>query len=101
MNNIDMINKHKENILIGKNLSELENWSITKCLKEIKRVGKGQSFITLGSYTNEDNFWLFKNWSVLGSTILHQDDWKEVLKHINYQGDYKFVGSKSLKLRKA
>ena len=24
-----------------------------KCLKEIKRVGKGKSFITLGSYSNE------------------------------------------------
>ena len=72
-----------------------------KCLKEIKRVGKGKSFVTLGSYTNKENFWLFKNWSVLGTTILHQDDWKEVLKHTNYKGDYKFVGSTSLNLRKA
>lgn len=71
-----------------------------QCLKEIKRVGKGKSFITLGSYTNKDDLWLFKNWTVLGTTILHENEWIEVLKHVGYTGDYKFTGSKSLKLRK-
>jgi len=71
-----------------------------QCLKEIQRVGKGKSFITLGSYTNEEEFWLFKNWTVLGSSILHQDDWTAVLKHVAYTGDYKFTGAKSLNLRK-
>ena len=69
-----------------------------QCLKEIQRVGKGESFITLGSYTNEEDFWLFYHWTVLGSTILHQDEWREVLKHVAYAGDYKLTGAKSLKL---
>ena len=71
-----------------------------QCLKEIQRVGKGESFITLGSYTNEEDFWLFYHWTVLGSTILHQDEWREVLKHVGYTGDYKFTGAKSLNLQK-
>ena len=69
-----------------------------QCLKEIQRVGKGKSFITLGSYTNDEGYWLFRNWTVLGTTILHQDEWIEVLKHAGYTGDYKFTGAKSLNL---
>ena len=50
------------------------------CLKEIQRVGKRRSFITLGSYYDDVSERLFKSWSVLGITILHINDWKEVLK---------------------
>lgn len=70
-----------------------------KCLKEIKRVGKGKSFITLGSYENEREFKLFRYWTLLGSTILSKQDWKTVLKHVGYKGDYKFNTSKSLNLK--
>ena len=69
-----------------------------RCLKEIQRVGKGKSFITLGSYSDEESFRLFRYWTLLGSTILHQEEWVEVLKHVGYTGDYKFTGAKSLHL---
>ena len=69
-----------------------------QCLSEIQRVGRGASFVTLGSYTNEDNYWLFKQWSLLGSTILTPQEWIAVLGHVEYTGDYKFTGAASLKL---
>ena len=69
-----------------------------KCLKEIQRVGKGKSFITLGSYDDEEDLRLFRYWTLLGCTILSKADWIEVLKHAGYTGDYKFNTSKSLKL---
>ena len=69
-----------------------------KCLKEIQRVGKGKSFITLASYEDQNDFWLFKQWSLLGTTILHKDEWKELLKHTNYSGDYFFTNAKYLNL---
>jgi len=69
------------------------------CLKEIQRVGKGKSFITLGSFRNTEEERLFRMWSVLGATILHENDWKEVLKHVGYTGDYTFVGAKTLNLK--
>jgi len=68
------------------------------CLKEIQRVGKGKSFITLGSYRNEEEFKLFSHWSVLGATILHVDEWVEVLKHAGYTGDYTFYTAETLNL---
>jgi ubiquinone/menaquinone biosynthesis C-methylase UbiE len=68
------------------------------CLKEIQRVGNGKSFITLGSYRNEEEFKLFRYWSVLGSTILHVDEWVEVLNHAGYTGDYTFYTAETLNL---
>ncbi len=72
-----------------------------KCLKEIQRVSKGKSFITLGSYTNKEQFHLFRDWTLLGTTILHEQEWIEVMKHAGYSGDYKFTGAKSLNLKKS
>ncbi len=68
------------------------------CLKDIQRVGKGKSFITLGSYRNEEEFKLFRYWSVLGSTILHVDEWVEVLNQAGYTGDYTFYTAETLNL---
>ena len=67
-------------------------------LKEIQRVGKGKSFITLGAYQNSREEYLFRNWSLLSSTILHVDEWKEVLNEAKYTGDYYFTTTKTLNL---
>ena len=69
-----------------------------KCLKEIKRVGNGKSFITLGSYENESDYRLFRYWTLLGSTILSKKEWLQVLRHTKYTGDYKFNTARSLNL---
>lgn len=69
-----------------------------RCLKEIQRVGKGRSFITLGSYRTEEEFKLFRSWTLLGTTVLHEQEWLEVLKHVGYTGDYKFTGARTLNL---
>ena len=72
---------------------------VIKCLKEIERVKKSYSFITLGAYKNTSGKQLFEWWTILGCTILHEQDWLEVMKHAGYTGDYKFTTSKSLNLR--
>jgi len=69
-----------------------------QCLREIQRVGKGKSFVTLAAYRTEEEFQLFRWWTVLGTTVLHEDEWVEVLKHVGYTGDYKFQTARSLKL---
>ena len=69
-----------------------------KCLKEIRRVGKGKSFITLASYEDKNDYWLFKQWSLLGTTILRREEWEELLKYTEYSGDYFFTNAKSLNL---
>lgn len=69
-----------------------------QCLKEIQRVGKGKSFITLGAYETEEDLRLLRYWTLLGSTILSKQDWIEVMHHAGYTGDYKFNTAKSLNL---
>ena len=67
-------------------------------LKEIQRVTKNNSFITLGSYEKEEDFWLFRDWTLLGTTVLKKAEWLEVLKHVGFTGDYKFNSAESLNL---
>lgn len=69
-----------------------------RCLKEIVRVSKGKSFITLGAYDSDEDLRLFKYWTLLGTTILQKSEWIKVLEHVNYNGDYKFNTAQSLKL---
>jgi len=40
------------------------------------------------------------NWTLLGATVLKKQEWKQVLKHTKYTGDYKFNTTKSLNLFK-
>lgn len=72
-----------------------------QCLQEIQRVSKGKSFITLAAYRTEEEMKLFRWWTVLGTTMLHEDEWVEVLKHVGYTGDYKFQTARSLRLVEA
>ena len=70
-----------------------------KCLKEIQRVSKGKSFVTLASYKTLEDYWLFKKWSVLGTTILLEDEWIKLLQHSNYNSDYFFTNAQTLNLK--
>ena len=75
-----------------------------KCLKEIQRVGKGASWITLAAYEDENDIeglMLLRHWFLLGTTILTKADWLRVMEHAGYTGDYRFDTAKSLKLRSA
>ena len=68
------------------------------CLKEIQRVGQGRSFITLGAYRDECGERLFKYWTLLGATVLHVNEFVEVLKEAGYTGDYQFTTAEYLNL---
>ena len=70
-----------------------------RCLKEIQRVGRGKSFITLASYKSKNDYWMFKQWTLLGATILLEKEWIEVMKHANYTGDYFFTNAHTLNLK--
>jgi ubiquinone/menaquinone biosynthesis C-methylase UbiE len=69
-----------------------------KVLKEIERVGKGRSFVSLGTYEKEEDYWLLKKWYTLGTLVLRKDEWIEVLNHCGYRGDYRFDTAQFLNL---
>lgn len=84
--------------VIALGLYSLNLYDIIISLKEIQRVGRGKSFITLGAFETEEEERLFRQWTLLGTTILSKDDWREVLKHVGYTGDYWFNTAKTLNL---
>lgn len=68
-------------------------------LREIERVGKGKSFVTLAAYEEEKDYWLLRNYFTLGSLILKKYEWKEVLMHCGYRGDYRYDTAQTLNLQ--
>ena len=64
------------------------------------RISKKLSFITLASYNNPEEYFLFKDWTLLGTTILKKNEWREVLNSIGYSGDYYFTNAQTLNLKR-
>jgi hypothetical protein len=71
---------------------------VLSALLEIQRVSKGASYITVGAYRTKEEKELFLEWTLLGTTILREDEWLEVFKETGYTGDYFFTSAKSLHL---
>jgi len=71
---------------------------VMQALREIQRVGKGRSFVTLGAYRTPEERDLLFDWTLLGTTVLHVDEWMEVFRETGYTGDYAFTTASSLNL---
>ena len=69
-------------------IHNLPKEQLIQALREIQRVCKGNSYITVDAWRNEterDN--LFK-WVLTAETMLHVDDWVELFDEVGYTGDY-------------
>ena len=71
---------------------------VIHALQEIERVGSGKSFITVAAYNTSEERELFLNWTLIGTTVLHVDEWKELFHIVGYSGDYFFTSPASLNL---
>ena len=69
-------------------------------LKNISKISKN-SYVTLASYNDQESYSLFKSWTLLGTTVLKKNEWKKVIKHAKYTGDYEFANSSTLNLKYA
>ena len=57
-------------------------------IKEIERVSKGKSFITLDAYRNEEERIAMEAWNLTALTVMRVNEWKEFFKETGYTGDY-------------
>ena len=73
---------------------------VMDALREIQRVSNGNSYVTLGAYRTNEEKELFLKWTLLGTTVLHVDDWMEVFKATGYTGDYYFTTATSVNVVK-
>jgi SAM-dependent methyltransferase len=59
-----------------------------QALREIERVGKGKSFITVDAYRNEKEKTAMMAWNLTAKTVMHVDEWKDFFKKVGYSGDF-------------
>lgn len=67
------------------NLVEAE---CAQALKEIERVSRGKSFITVDAYRNDEEKERMLEWALTAKTIMHVDDWKQFFNDHGYTGDF-------------
>lgn len=57
-------------------------------LREIQRVCRGNSYITIDAWRNEKERENLFKWVLTAETMMHVDDWKKLFKEVGYAGDY-------------
>jgi SAM-dependent methyltransferase len=66
----------------------LEGEGLATALREIERVARRGSFITVDAYRNDEEKEAMMAWNLTAKTILHVDEWKALFKDVGYNGDY-------------
>jgi SAM-dependent methyltransferase len=69
-------------------IHNLELKGVVQALKEIERVSRGNSFVTVDAYRTEEEKEQIDIWNLTAKTILHVDQWREVFEEAGYTGDY-------------
>ena len=66
----------------------LDRVECAEALREITRVSKKYSFITVDAYRNENEREKMYAWNLTAKTIMSVDGWKSFFKEVGYNGDY-------------
>ena len=72
-------------------INTIHNLEVSECaqaLKEISRVSKIGSFITVDAYNNEEEKIRMNAWNLTAKTIMSTSEWKKFFKETGYKGDY-------------
>ena len=72
-------------------INTIHNLEIDECakaLREIERVSRGKSFVTVDAYRNEEEKHRMFSWNLTAKTILSVDDWVNFFRNVGYTGDY-------------
>lgn len=66
----------------------LEREECGRALREIERVSRRGSFITVDAYRNDEEKELMEAWNLTAKTVMHVDEWKAFFEEVGYTGDY-------------
>lgn len=61
---------------------------VKRALREIQRIQRKGSFITVDAYRNDEEKKRMFAWNLTAKTVLHVDEWKELFDKVGYTGDY-------------
>jgi len=69
-------------------IHNLDREDCAMALKEIERVSRGDSFVTVDAYRNEHERERMEAWNLTARTIMSTDEWVEFFDESGYTGDY-------------
>ncbi len=72
-------------------INSIHNLELEDCklaLREISRVSRGRSFITVDAFSNEEERTRMMAWNLTAKTILSVEDWISLFHEVGYEGDY-------------
>lgn len=72
-------------------INTIHNLELDECaesLREIERVSKGKSFITVDAFRNSEEEKRMYEWNLTAKTILSVEDWVKLFDKVGYSGDY-------------
>lgn len=61
---------------------------LKQALREIQRVSRGHSYITVDAWRNEQERENLFKWVLTAETMMHVDEWKKLFGEVGYTGDY-------------
>jgi SAM-dependent methyltransferase len=69
-------------------LHNLPRKGVVTALQEIERVSRGESYITVDAWRNEQERENLHKWSLTAESMMHVNDWKIFFKDCGFKGDY-------------
>jgi SAM-dependent methyltransferase len=72
-------------------INTVHNLPLEECkqaLREIERVSRAHSFVTVDAWRNEQERRRMLMWNLTALTYMHVDDWKALFDEVGYTGDY-------------
>ena len=85
---IDYPDNYFDLVISINSVHNLDFENCKKALKEIQRVSKKNSFITVDAFRSQEEKEAMFDWNLTAQTILSVDDWIKLFKEIGYNGDY-------------
>lgn len=61
---------------------------LKRALREVERVSRLHSYITVDAWRNEEERKNLYKWVLTAETMMHVDDWKKLFDEVGYTGDY-------------
>lgn len=86
--NIDFEDKSFDVVISINTVHNLQRDDCAQALKEIERVSRKKSYVTVDAYRNEEEKELMMMWNLTAKTVMHVDEWKSFFKEVGYTGDY-------------
>ena len=87
-NKLPFENNYFDFVISINTIHNLNREDCAVALQEIKRVTKGNSFITVDAYRNDEEKARMEAWNLTALTMMSVDEWKQFFLEVGYTGDY-------------